>query len=389
MLYGAKIGLEKSCPETKKRGIHKPVKIFAKKRSHYSKFIVANWLGIGVENVVEIPETSTGIDIPLFKNMLLSVINENYRVGTIFLEAGSTYEFLMDDIKQVVELRDQLASENMLEYLPHIHVDAVLGWIFSVFCDYNFKINNLGFAQKICDVLQKTTSFVQNLNMADSVGIDFHKLGYAPLTSSCVLVKDKNDLQIIRSLGDIYSDYATIMDYRPGEYSLECSRSSSGVISAYANCRLLGKNGFRTLLAYSMELIVEAVDLIRSIENCLLLNENILGPAIVFRFYPFDFHAIDAYQNEISGLRPDQEVEIVNQMNRNIYEQYNNLVSLKSIGMISFLECFQEVKTTGFNISAFKLFIISPFTTKDIVTNTFVTLSELAREQSIRMRDRI
>jgi L-2,4-diaminobutyrate decarboxylase len=50
MLYGAKIGLEKSCPETKKRGIHKPVKIFAKKRSHYSKFIVANWLGIGVEN---------------------------------------------------------------------------------------------------------------------------------------------------------------------------------------------------------------------------------------------------------------------------------------------------------------------------------------------------
>lgn len=45
----------------------------------------------------------------------------------------------------MVTLRNELVQEFSLPYCPHIHADAVIGWAWSVFTDYPFEVNPLGF----------------------------------------------------------------------------------------------------------------------------------------------------------------------------------------------------------------------------------------------------
>ena len=42
--------------------------------------------------------------------------------------------------------------------------------------------------------------------------------------------------------------------YHPGIYTLECSRSGAGALAAYANMRLLGKEGYRILIGHVVEM---------------------------------------------------------------------------------------------------------------------------------------
>src|SRR5438128_147499 len=57
LLYGAKIGLEKAVPDVRRSGLHQPAVLVCSDRAHYACLTVANWLGIGEENVVAVPTT--------------------------------------------------------------------------------------------------------------------------------------------------------------------------------------------------------------------------------------------------------------------------------------------------------------------------------------------
>src|SRR4051812_33451359 len=54
LLYGVKIGLEKACPGTMHSGLREPAVVLCSERAHYACLTVANWLGIGDENVVQV-----------------------------------------------------------------------------------------------------------------------------------------------------------------------------------------------------------------------------------------------------------------------------------------------------------------------------------------------
>ena len=59
---------------------------------------------------------------------------------------GSTDAFGIDDLQRHRRACvDRLADEFSLGYLPHLHADAVIGWAWSVFNDYDFLANPLGF----------------------------------------------------------------------------------------------------------------------------------------------------------------------------------------------------------------------------------------------------
>jgi len=55
LLYAAKIGLEKAFPGTRKKGVSEPAAIVCSDQAHYACLTVANWLGLGEENVVRVP----------------------------------------------------------------------------------------------------------------------------------------------------------------------------------------------------------------------------------------------------------------------------------------------------------------------------------------------
>ena len=89
---------------------------------------------------------------------------------------GTTDAFGLDDIAAIVALRDELIAEFELPYRIHVHADAVAGWPWSVFNDYDFTANPLAFSTKLNSALQKIRTNIQHLHLADSIGIDFHNL---------------------------------------------------------------------------------------------------------------------------------------------------------------------------------------------------------------------
>ena len=44
----------------------------------------------------------------------------------------------IDDLNAIADLRDRVVEEYGLDYLPRIHADTVIGWVWSVFNDYDF-----------------------------------------------------------------------------------------------------------------------------------------------------------------------------------------------------------------------------------------------------------
>jgi len=376
LLYGVKVGVSKSVPDSIENGFSIKTKIFATKNFHYSKNIAANWLGLGLSSLVEIPVDENGEIIKEdFNDVLVDTIKNGYKIGAILLEAGSTYELSIDEIKDVVDLRDRLILEYDLDYSPHIHIDAVISWVFKVFADYDFEKNPLILPEEVLPVVKNINRKLSNLFLADSIGIDFHKLGFVPLTSSCVLFKDGKDLNLIASIPG--TSHFSLEEYNPGIYTLECSRSPIGVTSAYINCLLLGKKGFRVLLGYLVNLTLTAAKEINNLRNrCVLINKDISGPALVFRLYSKENDTDLTYRQELDGIKSALEIKRENKFNQEVCQRINTAAISKNVGMISYVEEYKR-SSSGENVGALKVFISNPFATNEIVIATIGEISKI------------
>jgi L-2,4-diaminobutyrate decarboxylase len=90
---------------------------------------------------------------------------------------GTTDAFGLDDLEGIIRLRDGLVQEFSLPYTPHVHADAVIGWVWSVFTDYPTEENPLGFRRRTVRALAGACRRLRHLHLADSIGVDFHKTG--------------------------------------------------------------------------------------------------------------------------------------------------------------------------------------------------------------------
>ena len=53
-----------------------------------------------------------------------------------------------------------------------MHADAVIGWAGSVFNDYDFEANPLGFRPRTIRALAGVRHHIQHVNLAESIGIN-------------------------------------------------------------------------------------------------------------------------------------------------------------------------------------------------------------------------
>ena len=187
------------------------------------------------------------------------VLQSGQKIAGIIATLGTTDAFGLDDIRAITTLRDELVQEYQLSYVPHIHADAVIGWAWSVFTDYSFEENPLGFRPRTLRALAGACRHIQHLSCADSIGIDFHKPGFVPYISSLLLVKEQDDLTRLRRPQEQMPYLYQFGEHRPGMYTLETSRSGTGTLSALANLKLFGKEGLRVIIGH----IVEMAQLLR------------------------------------------------------------------------------------------------------------------------------
>ena len=127
------------------------------------------------------------------ESALRETISSGKRVAAIVATMGTTDAFGLDDLEQICLLRDRLTDELDLDYRPHVHADAVIGWAWSVFNDYDIETNELQFPNRTVRAIAGTSRRIRHLCLADSLGVDYHKTGYAPYISSAVLVRDAAD----------------------------------------------------------------------------------------------------------------------------------------------------------------------------------------------------
>jgi L-2,4-diaminobutyrate decarboxylase len=365
IFYGCKVGLEKALGgRGNVEGIREDIKIVASQSSHYSHLNVASWLGIGTRNLVLIPTNQQSeISLTDLEEYLRRAFEEGTRVAAILATMGTTDAFGIDDLGAIVRLRDRLTIEYELDYPPHIHADSVIGWVWSVFRDYDFSDNPLGFRPRTLHALLESIQRISCLAKADSFGVDFHKTGYAPYISSAFVVRDRKDLALLSREPEKMPYLYQFGQYHPGIYTLESSRSGAGALAALANIRLLGKQGYRTLIGH----IVEMAELLRQRleehEFIRVINEGNNGPVTLFRVYPDQMEARDVFIREMSDPSYRELLLEHNEFNREIFHEIHKK-SIRGEGvLLSWTDAFLCADYPyGPPIASLKSFIMSPWT---------------------------
>jgi glutamate/tyrosine decarboxylase-like PLP-dependent enzyme len=361
VLYGAKLGLEKACPGSGRKGLAERAVLFCSERAHYACLTVANWLGIGQENVIQVPcSTENAMQTCLLESMARDVLKGGGKIAAIVATMGTTDHFGLDDLAGICDVRDRLVDEFKLDYRPHIHADAVIGWAWSVFNDYDFNTNPLNFRPRTVRALAGARRRIQQLPMADSIGIDFHKTGFCPYISTLLLVKNSHDLELIsRQQSDtpyLFHDG----HYHPGRYTLETSRSGSGPLAALANLRLFGKDGLRALLGHVVAMAEELREHLEGHAATTVVNRGNFGPVTLFRVYPDDVDTFSVIDHELKDASYREQLLAHNDYNRRIFHLVQ-ADALKGEGVvISLTDCYRETDY-GEPMVALKSYILSPF----------------------------
>ncbi len=361
LLYGVKLGLEKACPGSGRSGVHERAVILCSERAHYACLTVANWLGIGQDNVIQIPcSPENEMQTCLLETMGREMLKGGGKIAGIVATMGTTDHFGLDDLAAIHDVRNRLVDEFKLDYSPHIHADAVIGWAWSVFNDYDFQKNPLDFRHRTVRALAGARRRILQLPLADSIGIDFHKTGFCPYVSTLFLVKNSHDLELIsRQQSDtpyLFHDG----HYHPGRYTLETSRSGSGPLAALANLRLFGKDGLRALLGHLVAMAEELREHLEGHSATTVCNRGNFGPVTLFRVYPDGVDTFSILDHELKEASYRDRMLANNEYNRRIFHLVQ-ADAVKGEGVvISLTDCYRETDY-GEPMVALKSYILSPF----------------------------
>ena len=384
MLYGVKLGLEKAQPGCIREGVQQRSIVVASQQSHYSALNVAGWLGIGEDQVRHVPTLEdNSIDVTALETVCREALEAGESIATIIATMGTTDAFGIDDLEAIYALRERLVEEYKLDYQPHIHADAVIGWAWCAFNDYDFEANPLGFRGRTLRALAAANYRIRHLPLADSIGVDFHKTGFAPYVSSLILVRDARDFRrITRSRERMPYLYQT-GQYHPGMFTLETTRSGTGPMAALASLLLLGKQGLRTLLGHAVTMAEVLREQIESHPNLVVLNDNNVGPVTLFRVYPADVDTFAVKQRERHDAAFADQLAEYNRYNRRVFEHiYADALQGRGVA-ISFSECYRP-SDSGEPIAAMKSYVLSPFSDEDrmrSIVDHVLTARKLVEQQ--------
>lgn len=360
-LYGVKIGLEKACPQAMRTGTPEDTVVFVSDAGHYCAHNVVGWLGMGTENLITIPTTDENeMDLARFEQEARTALASGKKIAAVIATLGTTDAFGLDDLQGIVSLRDAWVEEFKLDYRPHVHADAVIGWAWSVFNDYDFGSNSLGFRPRTVRALAGACRRIRHLSLADSVGVDFHKTGFAPYVSSLVLFREREELQLVARTPEQMPYLYHFGDHRPGTFTLETTRAGTGPLAALGNYRLFGKQGLQVILGYIVEMAQLLREHLEGHEGITVLNRENFGTVTLFRAYPAGVDTFAIKRQEFNDPAYRDVLISNNEYNRAIFRYVHSEAMAGRGAVISSTDCYRRT-TYQEPIYALKSYILSPF----------------------------
>lgn len=284
LYYAIKCALLRIDSNSEQKGIEDNVVIFALGGSHYSLEHICNLLGLGTNKCIRIPRGDTDvITIQNLKQVFVQQIEKKNRVACIVCCGGTTLDFVTDQTDLIYDAVSEIHQQYQLDYFPYLHLDSVIGWLWFTFFNMNYdQIQALTKQNKITYKIFTVTSRLKGVKNFDSFGVDMHKTGLCPYSSSFFIARNRS---IIDNSGNTEPNYG---DIRAFLYTLENSRPTIGIASGWVSLQRLGINGYREYLIKLMicnEKIKQALK--RAHNKFIIINENSLGWEVIFTInYP-------------------------------------------------------------------------------------------------------
>jgi L-2,4-diaminobutyrate decarboxylase len=374
--YGVKLGLEKALPGAFCTGVRQDAKVIASDAAHYAKLSALAWLGLGTDNLVTVPtDLDNSMRLAEFESILRELLDKKQRIACIIATMGTTDAFGVDNLEFIANLRDAVVKDYKLEYRPHIHADAVIGWAWSVFNGYDFIGNPMNFPPRTLRSLWDTHSGIRSLYRADSIGVDFHKTGYTPYVSSLFLCKDRRDLDLISRDKEAMPYLFQFGSYHPGIFTMETSRFGGAVLSAWGNLNYFGKEGYRALLGYVVTIAEMLRHRIEKLPYAALVNDYNNGPVTLFRVYPDGVDSKAMLRREMTDATAGAEVRQYNDYNRRVFGQLQAMMDAGRGIALSLTDRYR-VAASGEPIVALKSFVMSPYTGEESMGQLVACLDE-------------
>lgn len=377
-LYGGKIGIEKVHPGAMKQGL-KGINLagIVSEAAHYSNETLAGWLGLGTENLHSIPtDDSCSMNLELLEEKIESLYNQNITIAFVIATFGSTDAFGIDDISSIRRIIDE-KSRNYNKPVPQLHVDAAAGWSLCFLNEYNLEENEFGLSSEVVSVIEKLRKYSMGIKYADSITLDFHKMGWGHYPSSAFIVYNRDDLKyLFRSMEQV--PYFSEADYRhdPALFTLETSRPGIGPYSVMASLNGIGLKGYQILVAHSLEMTALLRKKLNSLEYCRVLNQHCMGPSVVWWVLPKGRNASQIYNRIISGELGEKEYSrYYNEIHR-LFEKRKNSINPEIDASLSFTTSM-GFNPNGVSIPGWKAVFFNPKTDESVIRQIIKSIEEL------------
>jgi putative pyridoxal-dependent aspartate 1-decarboxylase len=227
---------DKAFPGVRKAGVDKALDhygysrmvVLVSQRGHYSIRKATHLLGLGEENVINIPvDEFNRIDITALKRRIKSIRRDDLeqkkstKIMAIVGIAGTTETGNIDNL---LELGDIARQEG-----AYFHVDAAWGGAALIVDEYR--------------------TLLRGIELADSVSMDVHKLLYCPMAMGIVVFRNVRDLGLLKQVSQ-YINRRDSVD--TGRFTIEGSRPFV-CLKPWASLKILGKDGYKLLFRQANE----------------------------------------------------------------------------------------------------------------------------------------
>lgn len=377
--YGAKIGLERVLPGAMQNGIgSQRVVGICSAAGHYSNQTIAGWIGIGTKQLIKIPtDQNLSIRADLLESEMESLYQEGNLVAYVVATFGTTDGFGIDDVRSIREIIDRVSRKHS-KPTPQLHVDAAVGWALTFLTDYDFQKNDLEISESLLQTISQIQQHCRGLQYADSITIDFHKMGRGHYPSSAFIVNRREDLKYLaRSVTDTpyFSDANASRD--PALFTLECSRPAIGPYTVMASLDGLGLNGWRMLIARSLELAQTLKNRLGQLSFCRVLNQHNLGPSVNWWVLPKGRDANEIFDRLVAGKLSEAECQRYFSEIRRLYDKREMTADPARDAKLGFTTDY-GFNPGGANVPAWKAVFFNPQTDDAIIDRIIYSLEDLA-----------
>jgi len=391
LMYAVKEGINKTNRDAVKKGLKGDNVVITAKACHYAIESACNYLGLGHEACVRVDcNEKEEIIIDKLEEVIRKNLNDNKKIAAIVLSGGGTLDVNIDPIKRAVELRNKIVKEFNLNYIPHVHVDSVIGWLWLFFKDYDFKGNDLKIEKEVLEKIKIVYNRIAEIKYADSFSADFHKTGFCPYVSSFYISRSADDLSHLDKSGEVENVSYKYGDIQMYQSTIENSRSGAGILSAWLVINKFGMKGFQKYVAYLLSTSVYMRKTIKQQygDEFETLNDFALGHCIMIKpklgkndksFYKM-IHEPDEVKKYYNDYCADLDKYIS-------FEMLNSNLKYPLLGYLS--KYRQRTMNTG--LAAFRIFPSSLYYNKkkcdEVLKKIIMLKKKFEKERGTKQKD--